>query len=1107
LWELVALRLGLSVATAAAKFWFRDRQSAATSNLSLSELVRRRVPHVFDQGPTEREFERMAEIVAAKAASFIEGELRGLRPNEAEAAIVAVAETFDAAAFDAELVFANDLDPVPLEAAIRSSAGSVVERAALSGQALALYDVLLAEACTYVVEIINTLPNFDVSATREILRRETELAGLVRQALERLPEASSAAGDADAEFETRYRRQLARRLDELVLFGVDLPAARRRYALSVAYITLAATEKSEEDLSAEEQAQIEKAEASPPATGPTGSEDEDFERISSALSRHSRSLVRGEAGSGKTTLLQWLAVTSCRDEFDGPLASWNGSIPFFIQLRRFVGRDLPAPQDFIDAVLPTLTGLAPEGWTHRQLDEGRALVLVDGVDELPEESREAVRTWLDELVEGFPESRFVVTSRPPAIETGWLSSSGFADHELQPMTLSDIDSFLDHWHDAACVGLGGEPEAIEEMEGFKVALKAVIRANRAIRALATNPLLCAMLCALNRERQTQLPRERMELYRIALEMLLERRDVERRVGVGDLVLTLREKYALLQDIAFWLIINGQSSIDRQAALAHVEAKLRGMHQIDHSAEDVFDHLLLRTGVLREPVEGQVDFIHRTFQEYLAAAEAVEQKHIPMLIQSAHLDQWREVVILAAGHAPTPERNGMLGQLLARGHGDVAHRHRLLLLAVACLETSVELDPILRESVELSLVEVLPPTNMTDAKAVASAGELAIPQLAGFSGGRVHATTVAACVRALALIGGPEALQALKGFARDRRVTVTRELMRAWSLFESEEYASEVLAESPLNNGRLLLRDPGLLPAVKSLRNLTVLSCSFSRRAVDLTHLTGLEALVSLSIESSPTVTTLKPLEGSPNLAFLSLTHCTELTDIQSLRSLPALRTLFLSYDHAIDDLTVLGDLPNIASLRLMRSPLSDLEPILRIPRLDYLDIEGTEVSRLADLAGYDVTSLDAAQLSHVEDFSPLGDLPNLRFLRLTGNRHLVSLEWVSKLAALEALTLNGCGVADLGPLVGLANLHHLSLVGTEVSDLSPLRHLPQLDELDLTATPATDLEPIFGLSGATIRINASIRIEDLPDEFRQANWIRRAHGPSAEVFRALPSGS
>src|ERR1035441_6581425 len=63
-------------------------------------------------------------------------------------------------------------------------------------------------------------------------------------------------------------------------------------------------------------------------------------RAGGVLAGERRTLVMGAAGSGKTTLLQWLAVRSARGDLNGPLAAFDGLVPFFIPLRRDVRRRL-----------------------------------------------------------------------------------------------------------------------------------------------------------------------------------------------------------------------------------------------------------------------------------------------------------------------------------------------------------------------------------------------------------------------------------------------------------------------------------------------------------------------------------------------------------------------------------------------------------------------------------------------------------------------------------------------------------------------------------------------------------------------------------------------
>ena len=72
------------------------------------------------------------------------------------------------------------------------------------------------------------------------------------------------------------------------------------------------------------------------------------------------------------------------------------------------------------------------------------------------------------------------------------------------------------------------------------------------------------------------------------------------------------------------------------------------------------------------VDGQIQFVHRTFRDYLAAKEVVDSGDLGLLIDHAHLDQWHDVVIMAVAHARPGERELILTDLL---RGNTAARER------------------------------------------------------------------------------------------------------------------------------------------------------------------------------------------------------------------------------------------------------------------------------------------------------------------------------------------------------------------------------------------------------------------------------------------------
>jgi Leucine-rich repeat (LRR) protein len=1129
--EALLFSIGQAVAGVLFKSWLENSPTAKKAGSSIKDVIRGATDNAKERRSLGREFERISEQIAERLSPYFEIEFGGIPSNEKRAAGDAVRKTLEEAKLTDARLFSLDLVPQALEEELRRARPDAAEQALLSEAGAAFYDLLLREAANYIVEIRLTLPDFGSEAARTLLQRETELIELVRTVLERLPEERSwLDGSEAATFEAQYRRDVARKFDRLVLFGLTTAESRYKYSLSVAYLTL--TVSTLADRTGEE------GDVRREDVAEDNEEDRTSVPVDAALESRSRILVRGEAGSGKTTLLQWLAINSARGTFKA-LKEWNDTVPFLIQLRRFVDSGLPAADEFAAGV--NSARQQPDGWAQRQLDDGRALILVDGIDELPEERRAEAREWLAALVDAFPRGRYVVTSRPPAVGEDWLAEYGFDSVLLEPMELPAIRSFIDHWH-AAALGSISDQDERADLEDLADRLKDIVRGNRAIRSLASSPLLCAMLCALNRDRRAQLPSDRIELYRIALEMMLDRRDIERRV-VGDVVdLGLREKEILLRVFALWLLDNGMSYARRADLENLVATRLEGMPRVTASAQDVVKNLLIRSGVLRQPVEGHIDFIHRTFQEYLAAKEAVETRSIGVLVEHAHLDQWQEVVVLAAGLATLEMREALITALIERGESDWANRHRLHLLAVGCLETSAELSAELAESVNVLLSELIPPRSMTEARSIASAGEVAVALL-GKRAGTETAAITAACVRALSLIGGESALVQLERFGPDQRVTVARELIRAWGEYPSEEFAQRVLRKSRLDYGHVEVTTPGQLAGVAYLEQLQSLDCDGtieftpgdewpwealsthpSLRHLRLSSISGLtelpslasgEKLTMLEIDDMPELVAL-PAGEMPSLNRLSLRFCMELTSMPGLGELDQLGAIEISTcfalkelprlppslerayfdDLEIDDISSLAGCPNLKVLKLESCPaVADLSSLATLRELEVLSLDDCRslysVDALAEMDQLEVVSLAGA--SGLTEVDSLANCSFIRELAIEDAPDLNDVRWVAELENLKTLSFSGCtGIRDLPPLVqsSLRSLHLSGCPGIE--EVEFLEGLDGLEELYLDFCDLDNVESLEGLRKLSyVSLMGCTRLEDISvlEHLPELEWL------------------
>ncbi|MEI5097530.1 NACHT domain-containing protein [Streptomyces sp. PmtG] len=499
----------------------------------------------------------------------------------------------------------------------------------------------------------------------------------------------------DTDFERRYADYVVGQHSTLTIHGVDLHDARSQaWPLETAYLSLEAVPARDgaEPVPGSGDADGRGAEPDPEsdseaerATGP----------VEAALAAHDRVLLRGVAGTGKTTLVQWLALTTARqDRVPGHLPQLLGRVPFVLPLRALAREDaeLPLPEGFLPWIGCPLSGSEPAGWAVRVLQAGRGVLLIDGVDEIPEAERPRARAWLARLRATFPGNLWLVTTRPSALPRGWLGHEGFREFTLTPMRPAYVRRFVGRWHDAAHAD--GELAA---------ALLRSLRASAELGHLATNPLLCALICALHRERRGFLPQGRVALYEAALSMLLERRDRERDLyGRRQPKLDQKSATEPLKRLAYWLIRNGRTSLERETALDLVERLRPSVPQLARAgaAEDVLRLLLDRSGLLREPAEGAVAFIHRTFQDFLGAKAALEEHDIGALVGHAHLDQWEDVLQMAVAQARPDERAELLTRLTSRAdrEPDDTVRARLRLLALASLDQATRLDPGVRATV-------------------------------------------------------------------------------------------------------------------------------------------------------------------------------------------------------------------------------------------------------------------------------------------------------------------------------------------------------------------------------------------------------------------------
>lgn len=1009
--ETAVIALGTAVAKAACGVWLGKEAIIEAAGASVIDLAAGKLTSLRSRRQFHRLWQQAAEEVAGRIEPIVSSEFAGLPENERLAALDAVTDTFDAAVLTEADIFAQDLDATFLDRTVRARDRDRVLRAGLSVDGTELYNLLLRESCAYLIEIVRTLPTAGMSAAVETLRRERQILDDMRAVLHRLPIRRGAA-----DFERDYRQLVANRLDDVELFGVTLSEQSRRYPLSVAYLNLRVSgdfvlRRTVDQLVA------------PGVSDMRADVTVSNARVDQVLADSSRLFIRGQAGTGKTTLLHWIAVQCARRSFPEFMASWNDTVPFFVSLRRYGESELPAPEQFLSEIGRHIADEKPPAWVHEQLRSGRGVLLVDGVDELPEQRRLEARRWLSDLASTFPAARVVVTSRPAAAPADWLGQDDFDVAELEPMSPPDVQTFVHRWHEAMR-SRSADPVEIDTLTKYETHLLDLLATRGHLRKLASYPLLCALLCALHQDRRGHLPGTRMEFYEVALHMLLERRDQER--GTGTTLLSRTDSTLLLRDIAYWLVRNGLTTAPADRVRDRLAMKLAVMTHVDASAETVYRVLLERSGLIREAVQGQTDFLHRIFQDYLAAAEAVAMDDIGVLVANSQDDMWAEVIVMAAGHASAKQRVELLGGIVDRA----GTRHTALgltLVAVACLETSPELPPMLLARIKESASTLLPPKGMGAASLISRSGTFALDLLADCD--PVKVDEKAATIRAISEIGDPAGLPLLARLAMDPRKTVFKEVMRAWCRLDPDDYARVVVSKMPLSNGHLNIDDPLLVWSLTHVPGLESLYCGYKKSDCGFDFVPSLPQLERLGTQDK-SVPTLGPLASS-NLVKLNMLGGTE--EDQEPLSLAPLATVLTLSDVAVW-LRPVTDVGALAAL-----------PNLKRVRLDYL----MDRSAIRDLSS--MAELEELGIGHIEDLTDLRALDFLRAPRALAINGCPVNDDIGHLAkwakCLKSLSLRSFDDLDLRPLSDLANLGHLDIQSSTVRNVADLARLPNLVEL------------------------------------------------------------
>jgi predicted NACHT family NTPase len=312
-------------------------------------------------------------------------------------------------------------------------------------------------------------------------------------------------------------------------------------------------------------------------------------------------MVLGSPGAGKSVYLRRIGVEALKADRG---VYQHRCIPVMLELKRFNSDKV----DFIQTIADEFTSFgfpSSPDFAVRALEQGKLLVLLDGLDEVPTPNFNSVVDSIQNFVNRYDQNRYIASCRIASHRSTWTR---FRDITIVDFDDDQIHQFIRNWFSSELDRQTRTAERFwENLSDPK---------NAAAKELAQKRLILTFLCLVY-DRTQNLPSNRAILYRKALDILLEEWAAEKRIMYDQIYqgLNVDLEKVLLSEIAYSGFVKDQVFFIEQELVNQI--KLFLADTVDKPAyldgRAVLNAISEQQGVLIERAEGIYSFSDLTHE--------------------------------------------------------------------------------------------------------------------------------------------------------------------------------------------------------------------------------------------------------------------------------------------------------------------------------------------------------------------------------------------------------------------------------------------------------------------------------------------------------------